>query len=210
MCTHKRSKQVTQQDLYEILVGPEWELAARYGEVLNIIFVTLMFSSFIPMLNLLAVANFIGVYTVDKVAFLRLYKRPELYDETIATFASTFMNMAVVMHCAVGMWAYSNVDILQPDASNQNAQTAQVTDLTDNPGTSFVVGTAGSTNPFLAYALPRVLTNSVQAVRLYVCFLFFVMCGLIIKQFFFYSFMKLLYNLGILKEPEGGCENLPT
>jgi hypothetical protein len=103
------------------------------------------------------------------VAFLRLYKRPELYDETIATFASTFMNLAIIMHCAVGMWAYSNVDILQPDASNQNDHASAVTDLADNPGTNLVVGTAGAvSDPFLAYALPRVMTNSVQAVRMYV------------------------------------------
>jgi hypothetical protein len=42
-------------------------LLHRYGEILNIIFVTLLFSSFIPLLNILAVANFIGIYTVDKV-----------------------------------------------------------------------------------------------------------------------------------------------
>jgi hypothetical protein len=195
--THRRSRQVVQHDLQELLVGPEWELAARYGQILNVIFVTMMFSSTMPLLNFLAVANFTGIYIVDKCAFLRLYKTPPMYDESLALAAAKQMNLAVVMHCCFGAWAFSNLELLRPvEGMNSPAETITAHGLQAHIEAAQAYDPTGRSS-FLNAVFRDRLFKAVSSVWLYICFLVFFWTYLLLKEFFFYEFMVAMRFLGL-------------
>ena len=76
------SRQLTQEDLEAMFCGPPFQIATRYGQMLNTIFVTLMFSPGLPLLWWTAAATFFVSYWVDKYLFCRYYSTPPLYDES--------------------------------------------------------------------------------------------------------------------------------
>lgn len=59
--------------------GPEFELATRYGELLNILFVASLFSSGVPLLIPLTALAFGAFYWVEKFELLKISKRPVAY-----------------------------------------------------------------------------------------------------------------------------------
>jgi hypothetical protein len=195
--THRRSRQVVQHDLQSLLIGPEWELAARYGQILNVIFVTMMFSSVMPLLNFLAVANFIGIYCVDKVAFLRLYKTPPMYDASLAIAASKQMNLAIFLHLAFGAWAFSNLEILQPVEGMSSAVDALTTSgLQDHLEAAQTYDKTGRTS-FLNAVFRDRLFKAVSSVWLYVFFMCFFWVYLLVKEFFLFEISVFLRFVGL-------------
>jgi len=107
--THK----LTQQSFQKLHLGPRFRLAARYGQALNVVFVTITFCGAIPALLLVASVNFAGIYIVDKAAFLQFFKKPPQYDESLGLLFTSVVQYALLGHFALSLWAYSSPDILQ-------------------------------------------------------------------------------------------------
>lgn len=62
----KKTKQLIQEDYEQIYIGPEIDIQMRYAETLSIIFVVLLYSSGMPLLNILLPFNFAFTFIVDK------------------------------------------------------------------------------------------------------------------------------------------------
>ena len=107
--THK----LTQQSFQKLHLGPRFRLAARYGQALNVVFVTITFCGAIPALLLVASVNFAGIYIVDKAAFLKFFKKPPQYDESLGLLFTSVVQYALLGHFMISLWAYSSPDILQ-------------------------------------------------------------------------------------------------
>ena len=113
----KQSKKLTQNDYNMLVIGPGWMIADRYGQLLNVIFMTFIFSSFMPILYWFAAANFVIVYWVDKLVFLRLHCTPPSMDEELAKSVSALLPLTAVFHLAFTAWAFSNPVILMKQGS---------------------------------------------------------------------------------------------
>ena len=63
---------VSQVDLEDLYMGPEFDIELRYAMLLNMFFVCLLYSAGMPILTLIAAGTFFMTYLFDKISFLRL------------------------------------------------------------------------------------------------------------------------------------------
>ena len=105
---HTLTKQVTQHDLENMYTGPEFNLYLRYAQLLNTLFVCLMFSSGMPVLIPICCFTFMGYYFADKYMLFRFYSLPPMLDSALAQAVSSILPYAVMLHLMFGMWMMSN------------------------------------------------------------------------------------------------------
>lgn len=79
-CDKKKTKQITQKKYEKMNIGPIFDLDRRYSAILNVIYITLMFSTGLPFLYIIAFISFFLMYWVDKILLLRCYKNPPSYS----------------------------------------------------------------------------------------------------------------------------------
>ena len=103
----------TARSLARSLQAPRFELGARYGMVLNFTFTSLMLTSGMPALWLVAALLFLITYMVDKIVLLRLSRTPVNYSRTISDLCIGWFKYAAVLHMAMSVWTFS--------ATNRNA-----------------------------------------------------------------------------------------
>lgn len=87
--------------------GEEFELAERYAVLLNTLFVTLLYAGGMPLLVPIAALTFALTYLMDRVSFLRLYRIPPRFDQSLAMYTTTLLPYAIFMHLAFTMWFLS-------------------------------------------------------------------------------------------------------
>jgi hypothetical protein len=104
--------------------GPPFQIATRYGQMLNTIFVTMLFSPGLPLLWWTAAATFFVSYWVDKFLFCRYYSTPPLYDESASRVVTGLLPWAVLGHFAVGFWMWS-YELLVPQSDNSLGKTTK-------------------------------------------------------------------------------------
>ncbi|KAK3259925.1 hypothetical protein CYMTET_31098, partial [Cymbomonas tetramitiformis] len=76
-------------------------------EMMNLIFMTLLFASSMPML-LPITAAMLGVsYWVDKCELLRLSKEPPTYSGHMAKMALNLLGLASTLHLLLAIWAFT-------------------------------------------------------------------------------------------------------
>jgi len=102
-----RPQPLLQEELNERYLGPELQIAQRYGLVLSTVFVCLLYSSGIPILLLCASVTFGIMYSVEKLLLLRVYRTPPQYNDTIARLMVKCLPYAGIMHMLLGLWIYS-------------------------------------------------------------------------------------------------------
>jgi hypothetical protein len=120
---------LTQEDLNKMFVGPEFEFAFNYAQLLSTLFVTLTFSTGIPLLYPIAAMNFITYYFVEKYMFIHLYKIPPHFNTVLGRRATGVIPIALLIHISVAIWMLSNKSIFtnaisddsQTDDYNQSA-----------------------------------------------------------------------------------------
>lgn len=70
-----RVTRATVQSDYEALyTGPEFILQVRFAQFLSIIFVTMTYSSGLPILYLMSVLSMVCTYWIDKILLLKFYR----------------------------------------------------------------------------------------------------------------------------------------
>jgi len=108
------SKQMTQDNYEQLFMGPSAYLERRYGQMLNSIFMTMIFSAPMPALLWIAALNFTTLFWVDKICFLRLYRSDTLpSDDSLARLLRFFLPLALLWHFLFATWAFSNPSILR-------------------------------------------------------------------------------------------------
>ena len=83
-----------------------FKLEYRYPTLLNVIFVTLTYSSGMPILYPIAACTFSIMYMTDKIALLRLYNRPPMYKASLAKLTLNILPIAIVLHLCIAVWMY--------------------------------------------------------------------------------------------------------
>ena len=108
----KDARAVTQAQLNSATMPPPFEIPTRVSVMLNIVFCCIMYSPGHPILHSIAAMSFAIFYAIDKWALLRVYRRPQLYDETLTRFAARLMPWAGLCHLAVATWTYSDPSVM--------------------------------------------------------------------------------------------------
>lgn len=94
--------------------GDDFDLSERYAVMMNTLFVTLLYSGGMPLLLPIAALTFLLTYLFDKISFLRLYRIPPRFDNSLAMYTTTLLPYAIFLHLAFALWFYS-VPTLQQD-----------------------------------------------------------------------------------------------
>ena len=114
-CGSKETKCKTRKEYLNIYLGPQFNISARYASILTTIFITLMFSSGMPLLYGCAFMFLFITYWVDKWLLLRYYQYPPNIDLFLDTYCNVIILIGMVIHFAFGIWIYGNEKILSND-----------------------------------------------------------------------------------------------
>ena len=101
-----------QREMNEAYLPPAFELQGRYSFVLNIIFVTMLFSSGIPVLIVFSFLVFLVMYIIDTYYFLRYNSRPPVYSANLHRNILKILPLSIILHVAFGIWIYGSNQII--------------------------------------------------------------------------------------------------
>ena len=107
-----RKFSITQRQMNKMREGPDFELAIRYGELLNIIFIAVFYSTCMPLLLAFAALGFFLQFWTEKYELLRSSKKPAAYSADLALISMQVLPFAIVGHLGMGIWALSSVQDL--------------------------------------------------------------------------------------------------
>lgn len=97
----------TQDQLNQLYSGTQFNLSQRYSMILVIIYVALFYSAGIPLLIPSTATILIISYWVDKYTFLRYYRIPPRYDESLSILCVAVLPYCIILHLAISCWFYS-------------------------------------------------------------------------------------------------------
>lgn len=116
---------LTQDDLNQSQVGPEFEFAFSYAQLLSTFFCCFTFSTGIPLLYCIAMMNYLTYYFVEKYMFIHLYRIPPHFSNSVGKRASSILPYAFILHLAMSIWVLSNKELFINEETDSNGS-AQV------------------------------------------------------------------------------------
>lgn len=116
----KAQKKTFQRDMNKVLTPPEFKISFSYAIAMNIMFVSLTFSSGMPFLygsgffSLITTyysEKYIGnhwtiIYMTFSIAVARFCRKPPGYDSVQNDLIIKSMPFALLLHCSVAVWIY--------------------------------------------------------------------------------------------------------
>lgn len=93
-------------------MGSEYLMEFRYSNILTVVLITMMFSPGLPLLYPIAFLFFLVTYFVDKYMLLRMYRKPVLFDNSLALSVLFWFKAAMGLHALMGIFMLSNTSIL--------------------------------------------------------------------------------------------------
>lgn len=111
---------LTQADLNLLYVGPDFKISYRYAQLMATFFVCMTFNPGMPLLNWIAATNFLVYYFVDKYLFINLYQIPHRFTTKIGREATKLIPLGLAVHCAMGVWVYSNQEIFSDERTENS------------------------------------------------------------------------------------------
>ena len=76
---------LTQTQMNKLYQGPDVVLSERYGALLSVLFVVMLYSAGMPLINFFAVVYFSLAYWCDKATLLMVSKKPGSIDSTLVS-----------------------------------------------------------------------------------------------------------------------------
>lgn len=129
---NKITKLKNRREYESLYLGPEFEIGARYSQILTTIFIILIYSSGMPILYVCTFICFFLTYWIDKFLILRFYRTPPHIDLYISRFFSILILLGIIIHYCFGIWMYGNKSILVDNSKtslNLNSLTDQVKNI---------------------------------------------------------------------------------
>lgn len=114
---------LTQDELNRSHVGPQFEFAFNYAQIMSTFFVCLTFSTGIPILYPIAAFNFLLFYFSEKYMFIHLYKIPPHFTTLVGRRATTLIPIAILLHLAMSIWMLSNNELFVSKQKTQSDET---------------------------------------------------------------------------------------
>jgi hypothetical protein len=112
-CNDRKTRQLTQENYENKNLGSNFELEMRYNGILTVMFVTMIYSAGLPILYLIAAAYFAVMYWVDKYLMLRHYRKPPMYDATLALKVIGWFKYALFLHFLLASAMFANTGVMK-------------------------------------------------------------------------------------------------
>jgi hypothetical protein len=93
-------------------IGPQFKLETRLSHIIELVWVTFMYSSGLPSLIFLTAINFTIIYWLDKWLILRFYAKSKNYNEKFSKSVMNELKWTFLFHFFFGRLTYANSDIL--------------------------------------------------------------------------------------------------
>lgn len=101
----------TQKEINAAFTGPEFDIATRYSQILNVVFSSMLYSGGIPLLNATCCATMFALYWTDKFLVLRHYSRPPRYSQELNDRFLAILPLAAILHSGFSLYMLGTEDI---------------------------------------------------------------------------------------------------
>ena len=113
------TKQVSQENLNKLFLGPEFVIEVRYATVLTVCFVCIAYAPAMPLLYLIGAVGFWATYLLDKWFFLRVYRIPKATSPALAHTVTKSLYFSAILNLLLSIWIYSNIMLFDPVVDTQ-------------------------------------------------------------------------------------------
>jgi hypothetical protein len=103
-----KKKCKTQETLNDAYEQPEWNLALRMAQTMNVLTCTVIYSAGMPILTWIGLAYCVISYWADKICLLLGSKIPPMYSETVIQTGLALFPALGVGHCFLGLIFFGN------------------------------------------------------------------------------------------------------
>ncbi|KAF4713999.1 hypothetical protein FOZ62_021809, partial [Perkinsus olseni] len=108
-------KKKTQDAMNQVYKLPDFNLALRLAQTMNVLFCTIMYSSSMPILLYIGALYCLVAYWADKVCLLRLSARPPAFTQETVIGAIKLFPLAALLHCLLAFWMLGNQNVFPSD-----------------------------------------------------------------------------------------------
>lgn len=91
-----------------IHAGPDYLVHYKISQVLNIVFVTMMYGLGLPILFPIATLSIFIIYAVERYQLAYVYQQPPAYDDKIIQKAIGILSYSPLLLLVNGFWMLSN------------------------------------------------------------------------------------------------------
>jgi len=116
----KTDKIFCQDDINKKFIGPPFHLNFRYAQLLVNYYMAIMYSTGIPILIPIAVAQFFFTYWLDKFLFTNFYQQPPQYSSNVASISSKLCELGIGVHLVFAVWIISRDEIFNTGAQDKH------------------------------------------------------------------------------------------
>lgn len=103
---------VMQYDLNRLEVGPIFLPTLQFANVLALLFITMTFTTGLPLLTPIAMIGFILYFRIDKYLVGRYYRKPSVLDDRMIRAVIHYLPYAAIIRCVFSIWMLSSSGIL--------------------------------------------------------------------------------------------------
>ncbi|GBG27280.1 Hypothetical Protein FCC1311_035022 [Hondaea fermentalgiana] len=109
---------ISQSELNEMYLGPDFVLSYRYSQVLMMCFFLMTYSTGMPVLYMFGIISIPVTFAVDKFFFTHLCRTPAEFSGVLATWANEILQWAAVVHLVFGIWMLTSPYIFPQSSSD--------------------------------------------------------------------------------------------
>lgn len=106
----KKTSMGTYKDLYS---GKDYVIHFKYSGILNIVFITMMYGTGMPILFPIAALNFINQYICERIIVAFFMKQPPSLDDKLTVNTLGLLKFAPMLMLFNGYWMLSNRQIFE-------------------------------------------------------------------------------------------------
>jgi len=116
----KVHKPISQAELHEMYLGPEFVLSYRYAQVLMGSYFVLTYSTGIPILYPIAFFGIVISYWIDKLFFTTVCRTPIQFSNLLSFWTYNMLQWGAILHLAMGIWMLSSPSLFPEDATSNS------------------------------------------------------------------------------------------
>ncbi len=131
------TQKITQFEFNRQFEGQDMDVAERYAQMLTVAFVSLAYSSLLPILIPMAALFFGLMMVAEKLFFIHCYRTPPAFAPALPKAMASLLMYAVPPHLAFGLWAMTNPDIFPSSDALQSAMDASLAANSSTASLSF-------------------------------------------------------------------------
>jgi hypothetical protein len=104
----RKTKQKSQKAYEALYMGSEFTIDVRYAQILNMVFICMLYSSGMPLLYVIGFLQLLLSYFVDKYFVLKSCKKSANFDEKMDILVKNTMVYAAIIHLIFAIWIYGS------------------------------------------------------------------------------------------------------